>query len=264
MRSLATRGAASELSAAVGRRARRAPARRLRPDLRRDRRHRPGRRGHRRRRGPLDLRHDRRVRRPDPAREDRDAGLRRPRRRSTSSPAAAARTPCATCASSSSATTTCFDRDPASLPVFGTSRRPLQRLRRQRPLRPPRGAPERDVSTWAGTAPSRPASGASPTPPRTSSRRAASATWPRSPAPAASTAPGRREQAEVAADLDGLRRAIALLGGPTNRCWKPYPEGIAAGERPCEAAGQVAGSVSPPRRRPSPTWLPSSTAASPA
>jgi methylmalonyl-CoA mutase len=51
------------------------------------------------------------------------------------------------------------------------------------------------------------------------------------------------EQAEVAADLDGLRRAIALLGGPANDCWKPYPEGIGAGERPCEAAGQVAGTV---------------------
>ncbi|MGV8039945.1 MAG: methylmalonyl-CoA mutase family protein [Thermoanaerobaculaceae bacterium] len=51
------------------------------------------------------------------------------------------------------------------------------------------------------------------------------------------------EQAAVAADLDGLRRAVVLLGGPDNHCWRPFPPGLGSGESPCEAAGQVAGSA---------------------
>ncbi|HPC82308.1 MAG TPA: methylmalonyl-CoA mutase family protein [Thermoanaerobaculaceae bacterium] len=50
-----------------------------------------------------------------------------------------------------------------------------------------------------------------------------------------------QEQAAVAADLDGLRRAIALLGGPDNRDWMPYPPGLGSGEPPSEATGQLAG-----------------------
>ncbi len=51
------------------------------------------------------------------------------------------------------------------------------------------------------------------------------------------------EQAAVAADLDGLRRAVVLLGGPDNRCWKPFSLELGSVESPCEAAGQVAGSA---------------------
>ena len=80
MRSLATRDTGSEVSAALGDAIAACKAGGLRPGHRRDRRHRPGRRGDRAARRRLALRDDARVRRREPAREDRHARLRRLRR----------------------------------------------------------------------------------------------------------------------------------------------------------------------------------------
>ena len=79
MRSLATRDFGSEISAALPDVVSVCRAAGLRPDHRRDLRHRPGRRRHRPAGGCPDVRHDARVRRGQPARENRHAGLRRVR-----------------------------------------------------------------------------------------------------------------------------------------------------------------------------------------
>ena len=75
------------------------PARGLRLDLRRDLGHRPGRHRDRRSLRRLDLRDDARVRRREPAREDRHARLRRSRRRQQGRAARRRRRASATCAS---------------------------------------------------------------------------------------------------------------------------------------------------------------------
>ena len=77
MRSLATRRQHLATSRGAEGRDRAVPARGLRPDLRRDRRHRPVGHRDRRRGGPVAVRHDQRLRRGEPAREDRHARLRR-------------------------------------------------------------------------------------------------------------------------------------------------------------------------------------------
>jgi hypothetical protein len=103
MRSLATRRQHLATSAVLRDTIDLLPARGLRPGRGRDRRHRPERHRDRRPRRPADLRDDLRVRRAQPAREDRHARLRR-WSCSTSSRSAAPRTRCATCASSGGAT----------------------------------------------------------------------------------------------------------------------------------------------------------------
>ena len=80
MRSLATREAGSEISAALRDVDRGVQGGRLRPRHRRDGGHRPGRRGDGAARRRVAVRDDARVRRREPAREDRHARLRRFRR----------------------------------------------------------------------------------------------------------------------------------------------------------------------------------------
>ena len=82
--------------------------------------HRAGRHGHRRRRRRLDLRDDARVRRPEPAREDRHARLRRPRRGQQVRPARRPRTRSATCGSRCAATARSRLGARRGPPVFGT------------------------------------------------------------------------------------------------------------------------------------------------
>ena len=185
---------------------------------------------------PLPLRHDRRVRRAVPAREDRDARLRRlrgdqqvhpprlrgrPARRAQAAPAQprAVRRPASrSCRSSAPAPPT--STTPASTPSTPTWWRP---------------SPSASISTGRAATP--PAPSGSPTPPSTSSPPAASATWRRSPTPAAAYRAWAREQADAAADLDALRRSIRLLGGDLPEAWRAFTE---AESKVREAAAAVA------------------------
>ena len=150
---------------------------RLRPDLRRDRRHRPGRqRDHASSRDLCALRDDQRVRRAEPAREDRDAGLRRLRGDQQVHPARQRGRPARCAQAGTSATTSCSIADPETLPVFGTSAAHFNdtgvnalyaHLVEQ-------AEPRRSTLGWESQLPGRRARG-SPTRASTSSRRAASA-----------------------------------------------------------------------------------------
>ena len=95
----------------------------LRTHYRGDAGHRPGRCGGDGSRRLVALRDDARVRRRQPAREDRDARPRRHRGDPTSSTARAARTRCATCASSCSATARRSPRRPRAFRCTARSRR---------------------------------------------------------------------------------------------------------------------------------------------
>ena len=143
MRSLATRDAGSEISAALPEVDRGVQARRLRSDRRRDLRHRPGRRGDRAAGRRVAVRDDARVRRREPAREDRHARFRRLRRHQQVRPQGRRRTRCATCASSTSATATRSTQPPDAMPVFGTIAVALQRRRRHRAVPGTAAAPGR-------------------------------------------------------------------------------------------------------------------------
>ena len=188
--------------------------RRLRPDLRRDRRHRPGRQRRRRALRPLALRDDRRVRRADAAREDRDARLRRPGGDQQVHAAAAARTRCATCASSTSATTGCSTPRRSSC----RSSAPAPRDFHDPGVNALYGAPRRAARSSASelrlaAAAIRPAPRAPPTPAQPRHPAAsASATWRRSP----------RRCRELPALGGGAGRARRRARGarPRARCWR--------------------------------------------
>ena len=120
MRSMATRRRNRSTSAMLADALAFLRSRRLRPGDRRDRRHRPERLGDRRPRRPAGLRDDERVRRRQPAREDRHARPRRDRRDQQVRQARRRRTRCATCASSGGATTSRSSVADDEVPVYPT------------------------------------------------------------------------------------------------------------------------------------------------
>ena len=132
MRSLATRRQHLATSAVLARRDRAVSRGGIRPGRGGDRRHRPERHRDRRSRRHLPVRHDGRIRRGEPAREDRHARLRRHRGaqqvRETRRRRCAARRAQAVAAQSSGPDRNCRTTE---IPVFPDHRQPLQRSGRE-------------------------------------------------------------------------------------------------------------------------------------
>ena len=152
MRSLATRRAHLATAAVLKDVIELYQAARLRPGHRRDRGHRPV--GHRDRRpgGPVAVRHDQRVRRRQPAREDRHARLRRLHRAQQEREARRRRTVCATCASSGGAIIPSARSCPMrELPVYPTIASRFNDPGRQSAVRRARAGARREGTSAAAS-----------------------------------------------------------------------------------------------------------------
>ena len=212
---------AAELSAAISDAIDVLPAPRLRPDLRRDRGHRPGRQRDHRSRRRLALRDDRRIRRAEPARKDRDAGLRRlrrdqqvraPRQRGRAARRAQA-VPAQPQAVRPRPRRACRSSAPA--PRNSTTAASTRSTRTSSPS-------STRSSAWAGSSHHRLAPSASRTSRSTSSRRCASATCAEiAAAPAATTSAGRASRRTWPPTWTPCA-ARSRCWAASARDWKPY------------------------------------------
>ena len=192
------------------RRDRRLQVRRLRPHRGRDLGHRPGRRGHRAARGPAHVRDDARVRRGQPAGEDRHARLRRVCRHQQVRPQGLARRPARRVQAGAAQP---GSLEHAARPDAGVRHhgRALQRRRRDRALPRPQGPPDRTRPAAERRPPAHRQGAPQHQPDAHRAARPARATWPRSATPCAATRRRRCDQARLAREIQQLTASARML-----------------------------------------------------
>jgi len=158
-----------------------------------------------------DVRDDQRIRRGEPAREDRHARLRRPGRAQQVREARRPKTLCATCASSGAAIRVEFKRPDDQVPVFPTIASRFNDPGVNRLFaRSARGSTRRRAVTGAGQSRTR-------AQPNWSSamrwcRRRVRATWPRSRRTAAAPTKRSKHRSDAASRAQSLYEALRTLG----------------------------------------------------